>query len=173
MATWHGVMYVTGNPAMPLATWGLFTDEVYKVLGIGRDSHQQTSFRGNLIKVKVRTEERLDDEGEPVMVDVYRSTEYFVVANFNRTIINPEVIKNWLLDIVPNVNPVLLTYELGDITVSSRKTVYADYSYNGAFMLRIAFMGLANRNTSCTYEESLEEARAWMALHPENWETSE
>jgi len=156
-ATWRGVLYVAGQPDLPKPKWGAFTDAVAVIVGVGGEA---TVVVPNLIIVNVGTVEN----------PVWRSSEYMVMANFNRSIINPKTIKNWLVAIF-GVNPATVTYEVDSFTVDARPTAYADYAYNGVFMLRIAFFGLETQNTTCTAAESRNEAEAWIAANPNKWES--
>jgi hypothetical protein len=155
VAEWRGVLYVGGKPALPKPAWGKFVDAVNDITSIGGSK----TVVGNLVSVNVGTAEN----------PVWRSSEYMVMANFNRAIINPKTIKGWLVNIF-EVAPATVTYELGSITVSERETAYADYSYNAAFVIRIAFFGLETQNTTCTSAESRVEAEAWIGQNPTLWE---
>ena len=159
--TWDGFFFTGMLANISEANWVKYAKLVNGIIGVGNDSWMRMSIRGNLDTFNAGTEE----------APIWYSEQYIVSARFNRDIIDPDTIKGWLASEF-DVNPATITYDLGTITVSQRLTAYADYSHNGNPQLRIAFFGLENANTTCTYKESNIEALAWVAAHKALWEPS-
>ena len=137
------------------ANWVTVVNLVKQIVGVNGLPNHKLHWRGNLDTF--------------VLDDVTYSNEYIFEALFPVNAVSFEAFKNKLVNAF-NVDPALVTYTTGALTIEDRPSAFATYRYQGTIRMYLGLFGWADEDSPCTWEESRVEAVNYIIDRIAEWE---
>ena len=146
MIRWHGYIVIQFLPGLSEAHRQTLIARIDRIESVGKASHQLLQKRTSL-------------DGLFVLYE----------CDFPAHAVEFDFIAGWLVDLF-EVDPALVTYTTGTLTIFNRLSCFATYKYGGVNRLRVGLLGCESDAVLCSRAESGAEADYYVNVaHGAEW----